>query len=596
MAGSMRLCENVLNVYKKLCVSHRQLIHIRGIRGGIRRVVPLNEYFADEDVKKPVWKEDYNNNHDEESFNYKTEKRFKSEKFSKPEKQFKTEKYGKAEKQFKTERYSISKKLSESENDWKTEKPLRKERWIKDDQLQAERSTQRPNRAAENKKILEAKLASIFQPASQPILDECVTVENQYRKLAESMTPLWEVPYESQLNMKYKKHDLVLRSFVYRMIGNHVSIFKRPNGLPCYLDNVRPSPIQEQYRNKDEFNVQIGVDGNPKTVGFYVGSWDKQMVIVPGNEIVISKKSHKKVALAFQEYIRASSHPTCLHFKDGGVWRLLRVRSNDAGDLMAIVIVYPGNLTEAALLEEQEKLKEYFTNGPGKSCNLKSLYFQTSLHTRSTNEQSPYRLLFGESHLNETLNGLTFQISPESFFQCNKQAAEVLYDTIQDVAIKDPSVSILDLYCGTGTIGLTMANNVKQVIGIEAVNQAVLDAQHNAKINGIDNAKFYAGDAKTLIDDACKSLAAEDVVVVVNPTRGGLSQNVIDAFRKSKSIHQLIYVSCQPEGLSLRDFERLCMPSWGGQGKPYTLRRAVPVDLFPHTYHCEFVLVFNHML
>lgn len=266
---------------------------------------------------------------------------------------------------------------------------------------------------------------------------------------------------------------------------------------------------------------------------------------------------------------------------------------------MAIVTFHPQGLSQEELCVQKVTLKDFFTKGPGAVCGLTSLYFQESTMTRCSHQQSPYQLLFGEPHIFEDLLGLKIRISPDAFFQVNTAGAEMLYRTIGELSGVNSESSLLDICCGTGAIGLSLARRASQVHGIELVEQAVEDARWTAAFNGITNCEFHAGRAETILPQLLKSPKDERLIAVANPARAGLHYRVVQAIRNCRAIRTLVFVSCKPHGESMRNFIELCCPPNSAKkllGDPFVLREAVPVDLFPHTPHCELVLLFTRDL
>ncbi|KAK1290145.1 hypothetical protein QJS10_CPB18g00864 [Acorus calamus] len=198
-------------------------------------------------------------------------------------------------------------------------------------------------------------------------------------------------------------------------------------------------------------------------------------------------------------------------------------------------------------------------------------------------------ILYGKSTITDTLRGLKFQISANSFFQTNSYQAEVLYKLIEDFSgLKgDGSEIILDLFCGTGTIGLTLARRVKHVYGYEVVPQAISDACRNAELNGIHNATFIQGDLNKIGDDFGNNFPKPDIVIS-DPNRPGMHTKLIKFLLKLRS-PRIVYVSCNPATCA-RDLDYLChgMAEKNIQGC-YKLKSVQPVDMFPHTPHIECV-------
>uniref|UniRef100_A0A2K6G879 tRNA (uracil(54)-C(5))-methyltransferase n=1 Tax=Propithecus coquereli TaxID=379532 RepID=A0A2K6G879_PROCO len=375
-------------------------------------------------------------------------------------------------------------------------------------------------------------------------------------RLADVVTPLWRMSYEEQLK-----------------------------------------PVISGYRNKSTFSVNRGPDGNPKTVGYYLGTRrDGNIVCVQSKHLKNIPEKHNQVAQYYEIFLRQSPLEPCLLFHEGGYWRELTVRTNSQGHTMAIITFHPQELSQEELCVQKETLKEFFIKGPGAACDLTSLYFQESTMTRCSHQQSPYQLLFGEPHIFEDLLGLKVRISPDAFFQINTAGAEMLYQTVGELSGVNSDTVLLDICCGTGVIGLSLAQHTSQVLGIELVEQAVEDARWTAAFNGITNCEFHTGRAETILPQLLKSKEDEKLIAVVNPARAGLHYKVVRTIRNCRAIRTLVFVSCKPHGETTRNVIELCCPPNSAKkllGKPFVLRQAVPVDLFPHTPHCELVFLFT---
>jgi 23S rRNA (uracil1939-C5)-methyltransferase len=196
-----------------------------------------------------------------------------------------------------------------------------------------------------------------------------------------------------------------------------------------------------------------------------------------------------------------------------------------------------------------------------------------------------YRTLWGRDHLMDTLCGLTFKLSVPSFYQVNRDQAERLYGKALEYAGLTGQETVLDLYCGTGTITLCLAKQAKRAIGVEIVPPAIRDAKENAARNGITNAEFFCGDAA----DIAAKLEAEGErpdVISVDPPRKGLAPEVIASIA-AMGPKRVVYVSCDPATLG-RDVKRFAELG-------YQPTRAAAVDLFPATKHCETVVLMSQI-
>ncbi|XP_012589727.1 PREDICTED: tRNA (uracil-5-)-methyltransferase homolog A isoform X2 [Condylura cristata] len=343
--------------------------------------------------------------------------------------------------------------------------------------------------------------------------------------IADVVTPLWTVPYPEQLERKRLECEQVLQKLA-KEIGNTnrallpwlLSQRHKHNKACCPLEGVRPSPQQTEYRNKCEFLVGVGVDGEDNTVGCRLGKYKGgTCAVAPPFDTMHIPKTTKCVVKAFQEFIRKTP--------------------------------------------SQEGL--------------------------------PLEHIAGDRYIHEDLLGLTFQISPHAFFQVNTLAAEVLYTVIQDWAQLDTESTVLDVCCGTGTIGLALAPKVKSVVGIELCQEAVEDARVNAHNNELSNVEFHCGRAEELVPALVSRLASQQLVAILDPPRAGLHSKVILAIRRAENLKRLLYVSCNPRA-AMSNFVDLCRaPSNRVKGTPFRPVKAVAVDLFPQTPHCEMLILFE---
>jgi 23S rRNA (uracil1939-C5)-methyltransferase len=198
----------------------------------------------------------------------------------------------------------------------------------------------------------------------------------------------------------------------------------------------------------------------------------------------------------------------------------------------------------------------------------------------------PTALLWGEEAIEEELGGLRFRIRPSAFLQTNTTMAEQLFALAVEYAALTGEETVWDLYCGIGSIGLTMARNALTVWGIDISEESVACALENADLNGIANAAFYAGDVGQAIEELKDRSGAPDVVVV-DPPRAGLSGKALRRLGRIGT-PRIVYVSCNPTTLA-GNVKQLAA-DWG-----YELRRARPVDMFPHTPHVETVALLDRV-
>ena len=211
--------------------------------------------------------------------------------------------------------------------------------------------------------------------------------------------------------------------------------------------------------------------------------------------------------------------------------------------------------------------------------NIKSIV--NTINTKKSNIVSgTSKLLYGEECIHEKIGDYTFNISANSFFQTNSYQVKTLYDYIIKTADFKKSDVVYDLYCGAGTIGIYIAQSVKQVYGIEIVEDAIEDAKINTHINSINNINFYCGDLKDVLDSDVMDNIEKPTTIIVDPPRPGLHPNTVKNLIKL-SPEKIIYVSCNPATMA-RDIEMLV-------NEKYMIKELQPIDMFPHTPHIECV-------
>lgn len=421
--------------------------------------------------------------------------------------------------------------------------------------------------------------------------------------VADVVTPLWTVPYPEQLEQKRLECEQVLQKLAKEIGSTNRALLPwllsqrhKYNKACCPLEGIKPSPQQTEYRNKCEFLVGIGVDGEGNTVGCRLGKYKGGTCAVASPfDTVHIPMATKQVVKAFQEFIRSTPYSAYDPETYSGHWKQLTVRTSRRGQAMAIAYFHPQKLSTEELAGLKSSLAHYFMEGPGKTSGVTCLYFVEEGRQRSMPSQDGLALehIAGDQHIREDMLGLTFRISPHAFFQVNTAAAEVLYTVIQEWAQLDASSTVLDVCCGTGTIGLALAKRVKKVVGIELCPEAVKDAWVNAQDNELSNVEFHCGRAEDLLPPLVSRLASQQLVAVLDPPRAGLHSKVILAIRKAENLKRLLYVSCNPRA-AMANFVDLCRaPSNRVKGTPFRPVKAVAMDLFPQTPHCEMLILFE---
>lgn len=335
--------------------------------------------------------------------------------------------------------------------------------------------------------------------------------------------------------------------------------------------DLEPEPIlgaeqPDGYRNKAQYPVSQA-DGK-LLMGFYA---PRSHRVIDCRACRLQPKEFESALSVFDAYIR-TYHVSCYDEQTGrGLLRHIYLRRAEAtGEVMACAVINGQSLPHSDALVQL--LRQAI---PG----LRSVCLNINRDRTNVILGNTCKTIWGEGYITDVLCGNRIRISPLSFYQVNRTQAERLYGKVLDFLSPHGTETVLDLYCGAGTIGLSLARHVRQVIGAEIVEQAVSDARVNAQINGIQNARFFCADA----GEAAARLEREGIrpdAIVVDPPRKGCSEDllrIITAMNPDK----LIYVSCDPATLA-RDCARLAADGW--RVNTYT-----PVDLFPRTAHCETV-------
>nr|XP_022286106.1 tRNA (uracil-5-)-methyltransferase homolog A-like [Crassostrea virginica]XP_022286107.1 tRNA (uracil-5-)-methyltransferase homolog A-like [Crassostrea virginica]XP_022286108.1 tRNA (uracil-5-)-methyltransferase homolog A-like [Crassostrea virginica] len=427
--------------------------------------------------------------------------------------------------------------------------------------------------------------------------DEDLSAEERLKK---AVCPLWNMSYDKQLELKSEEIGQIMKNFANQIFKNNVDLRnwlteqrKKYDGHCCEILPIKPSPVQSGYRNKCEFTIGQDIDKNDNTVGFRFGQY-KDGTSSVGEPHCLSNipDAMKTVVKSFQDFIRSGIYGAFNPVTHAGHWRMLTVRTTRS-DVMAIGDFHPQQLSPEEIEKEKMRLHDYFSSGEGKNSGVTCLYFRVYADRMTGTTSEPYNLVLGKSNIKETLLDMSFEISPDAFFQVNTPGAEVLYEQIAEWCGVSKTTTVLDICCGTGTIGLTIAKKVSSVIGIELCPQAIENARRNAQINGITNATYHCCKAEDIITQTMKSIRSDDVVAVVDPPRAGLHSQVIKALRNSPFLKKIIFVSCNPRGAMNNFIDLVRQTSKKMRGQPYLPIKAVPVDMFPQTKHCELVILFQ---
>ncbi|KAF1806527.1 S-adenosyl-L-methionine-dependent methyltransferase [Mucor lusitanicus] len=434
---------------------------------------------------------------------------------------------------------------------------------------------------------------------NQPMADDKDDTRTPAEKLADQVTPLWREPYDVQLVKKNRNGTKQLMNLKRKIQGlkdvrdesQRAWAFEK-GSLPCEVLDPIPSPEINGYRTKCEFTIGKNLDGEP-TVGFLLGLYrDGITSVLEPSECLNVSDTAKHIARVFGDYVRKSDLPVYDRVEKTGCWRTLMTKTQSTGDVLILVQLRAADLTPERLEQEKKNLIQFWTQESG--INVTTLIFQVwDGNSNGITDKAPMETLTGDGYIYENVLGCRFRLSASAFFQVNTPAAELLYAKCAEWCSIDANkkTTLLDLCCGTGTIGITMARSVDRVVGIEMVPEAIVDAKANAKLNNIENVTYYANKVEDKID-VVTGEKNEEVIAVLDPPRNGVHASVIRAVRDAEHIDRVVYISCDAKQ-ALDNFVTLCRPQSNRfRGMPFKPTRAISVDLFPHTDHCELMIEF----
>mmetsp|Transcript_23426 Transcript_23426/g.54092 ORF Transcript_23426/g.54092 Transcript_23426/m.54092 type:complete len:601 (-) Transcript_23426:109-1911(-) len=449
-----------------------------------------------------------------------------------------------------------------------------------------------------------------FPDGYVPTLKDLKDKEKQRRREVEASVmqksaPLFQWPYDTQLDMKGTYIKTAVRTLTKQVrkccedeaeevpawtTPEWCTALQAPQGCGCPLDKPlgTASDHLEGYRNKCEFTIGVREDGSVECGYVLRVSGDGKQVVDSAEQTPHTPEPMKRLCRAVRELVRASQFSIYDRSRDGrtGVWRLVMARLAPTGDMLVMVQVASPDTKE----EEDKLERSIIEHLSVDELRIVSIYLQINdTPTDAARPDAPMKLLHGREKLIMPLLELQFEIGPLSFFQANSSTCAALYRKAIDWLEPKVDSVVFDVCCGVGSIGLCAASQSKKVIGLELVAEAVESAKQNAARNGITNAEFHVGRAEETLPKLLSDLdETADVCAIVDPPRPGLHSTVLYALKSCTKLSRLVYVSCNPDSM-VEDVTKLCIPREGFE--PFVPLRAVAVDMFPHTLHCEMIML-----
>ena len=395
------------------------------------------------------------------------------------------------------------------------------------------------------KSVAFAKVLEVIEPSSERITPDCPYFPRcggcTYR----------HIHYEEELRLKKQR------------VQDNLS---RIGGSDVTVEEILGARDTLRYRNKAQYPVSK--DG---AVGFYRARTHE---VIECEHCLLVKPEADAAAEALREYMQSCRVAGYDEKTGRGLVRHLYIRSNAAGESLVCVLV------NGDKLPKEDRLVTLLRDACPKCTGI---VLGTNTKKGNVILGDRYRTLWGSDRLEDTLCGKTFRLSVPSFYQVNRIQAERLYAKAIEFAGLTGQETVLDLYCGAGTITLALSDHAKKVLGAEIVPEAIDDARENAARNGVKNVEFFCGDAS----DVAKKLARENLrpdVITVDPPRRGLAADVVESIAEMQP-GRVVYVSCDSATMA-RDVKRLA-------DLGYTAQRACAVDMFPRADHVETVVLLS---
>ena len=397
------------------------------------------------------------------------------------------------------------------------------------------------------KSVAFAKVLEVIEPSSERITPDCPYFPRcggcTYR----------HIRYEEELRLKKQR------------VQDNLS---RIGGSDVTVEEILGARDTLRYRNKAQYPVSK--DG---AVGFYRARTHE---VIECEHCLLVKPEADAAAEALREYMQSCRVAGYDEKTGRGLVRHLYIRSNAAGESLVCVLV------NGDKLPKEDRLVTLLRDACPKCTGI---VLGTNTKKGNVILGDRYRTLWGSDRLEDTLCGKTFRLSVPSFYQVNRVQAERLYAKAIEFAGLTGQETVLDLYCGAGTITLALSDHAKKVLGAEIVPEAIDDARENAARNGVKNTEFFCGDAS----DVAKKLARENLrpdVITVDPPRKGLAADVVESIAEMQP-QRVVYVSCDSATMA-RDVKRLA-------DLGYTAQRACAVDMFPRADHIETVCLLSKL-
>jgi 23S rRNA (uracil1939-C5)-methyltransferase len=381
----------------------------------------------------------------------------------------------------------------------------------------------------------------------------------------------WQnLPYDAELEYKTQ----LVADALHRVAGIRGAEVQPALGAPAttlYRNKLEYTFANRRWLSQEDF--ASGKDAASDILGYHIpGYFDK---VLPIAHCHLQPEPSNAIRLFCARRARELNMPFFDLNSQTGQLRNLLIRNNRRGEFMVILVLSEHNAQSETLL--QDLMAEF----PA----VHSLFCAVNTKRNSSLEGVPLLHIAGADHLVEYLGGVRYRIGPRSFFQTNPQQAEVLVNKVRELAEIQPDDRVYDLYTGLGSLALFIADQCREVLGLEWVEDAVADARQNALDNGMANCHFFSGDMARLLTPGFMEQHGRPDVILTDPPRAGMT-DAVNRCLLASGARRIVYVSCNPVSQA-RDLEQLL--------EGYRISLLQPVDLFPRTYHIENIAVLDKL-
>lgn len=439
-----------------------------------------------------------------------------------------------------------------------------------------------------------------------------VTAENQYDIIRRVMNPLYDVPYEEQLESKQTLCRNAIRHIAQELYRNGTPIRLNANKLPCHFDDIVPAAATLHYRNSTEVVVERGVDRTTPTAGYL--AFKKQVhgetISIEPKQCLALKPDLSDIINLINEFVRNETKRHSYDVANEAGWRLFRVDVNEDREHMLTGYFSPRGLRVAEVVAERNLFKDFMLNNcPSHMIDLKSLYFQPTPHSYATHDRIPYELLHGDSSLTHKAGDYTIDTLPDvGPFSSMENFANLWESEVQFISkhygIKrdgdiDSKPLIIDIDCENGARSVFLSQLCFHIISLTSYSRAAELTRHNFNINNITNCDVVCGPIYAALERIMGVHRSDDrdILIFCKASRATFDRKLVALIKESRKVKKLVITSNKSDssGFANNIIDLCIKDGMSDKYGPIVPTAAMAVDLAPHTSRCNLVLAFERL-